>query len=44
MNNANTLHPGQILNDQFLIPKQISIGRAWERAPERVCLSLTAMG
>jgi addiction module HigA family antidote len=25
MNNANTLHPGQILNDQFLIPKQISI-------------------
>ena len=25
MNNENTLHPGQILNDQFLIPKQISI-------------------
>jgi len=25
MNNSNTLHPGQILNDQFLIPKQISI-------------------
>jgi len=25
MNNANTLHPGQILNEQFLIPKQISI-------------------
>ena len=25
MNNTITLHPGQILNDQFLIPKQISI-------------------
>ena len=25
MNNASTLHPGQILNDQFLIPKQMSI-------------------
>ena len=25
MNNTNTLHPGQILNEQFLIPKQISI-------------------
>ena len=25
MNNTKTLHPGQILNEQFLIPKQISI-------------------
>ena len=27
MNNEDTLHPGQILNDQFLIPRQISINR-----------------